>query len=72
MYILVAYGAAVGSAAAKHADSNAKGFVGSSQDWTAPLFGAASGMGTMPHALVGYTQGVVSGLSDEVFCRDYS
>jgi nicotinate phosphoribosyltransferase len=52
MNILAAYGAAVGSAAAKHADSNVKGFVGSSQDLTAPLFGAASGMGTMPHGEV--------------------
>ena len=59
MNILAAYGAAVGSAAAKHADSKVKGFVGSSQDLTAPLFGAAAGMGTMPHALVGYTQGDV-------------
>jgi nicotinate phosphoribosyltransferase len=33
--------------------------VGSSQDLTAPLFGAAGGMGTMPHALVGYTKGDV-------------
>jgi nicotinate phosphoribosyltransferase len=59
MNILASYGAAVGSAAAKHADSNVKGFVGSSQDLTAPLFGAVAGMGTMPHALVGYTQGEV-------------
>ncbi len=59
MNILASYGAAVGSVAAKHADSSVKGFVGSSQDLTAPLFGAASGMGTMPHALVGYTGGDV-------------
>ena len=36
-----------------------KGFVGSSQDLTAPFFGAEAGMGTMPHALVGYTDGDV-------------
>ena len=36
-----------------------KGFIGSSQDLTAPFFGASSGMGTMPHALVGYTGGDV-------------
>ena len=59
MNILAAYGAAVGSAAARHADASVKGFVGSSQDMTAPFFGAAGGMGTMPHALVGYTDGDV-------------
>jgi nicotinate phosphoribosyltransferase len=59
MNILAAYGAAVGSAAARAADKEVKGFVGSSQDLTAPFFGAASGMGTMPHALVGYTDGDV-------------
>ena len=59
MNILAAYGAAVGSAAARRADPAVRGFVGSSQDITAPLFGAAGGMGTMPHALVGYTSGDV-------------
>ncbi|MFN4142466.1 hypothetical protein [Aestuariivirga sp.] len=59
MNILAAYGAAVGTAAARRADPNVKGFIGSSQDLTAPFFGAASGMGTMPHALVGFTGGDV-------------
>jgi nicotinate phosphoribosyltransferase len=59
MNILAAYGAAVGSAAARKADPSVKGFIGSSQDMTAPFFGAKSGMGTMPHALVGYTNGDV-------------
>jgi nicotinate phosphoribosyltransferase len=59
MNILAAYGAAIGSEAARHADPKVKGFVGSSQDLTAPLFGADQGMGTMPHALVGYTGGDV-------------
>ena len=59
MNILAAYGAAIGSEAAKRADPKVKGFVGSSQDLTAPLFGADAGMGTMPHALVGYTGGDV-------------
>ena len=59
MNILAAYGAAVGSMAAKKADSAVRGFVGSSQDLTAPFFNSASGMGTMPHALVGYTGGDV-------------
>jgi nicotinate phosphoribosyltransferase len=59
MNILAAYGAAIGSEAAKRADAKVKGFIGSSQDLTAPLFGADAGMGTMPHALVGYTRGDV-------------
>jgi nicotinate phosphoribosyltransferase len=59
MNILAAYGAAIGSEAAKRADPKVKGFIGSSQDLTAPLFGADAGMGTMPHALVGYTGGDV-------------
>ncbi|WP_119391181.1 nicotinate phosphoribosyltransferase [Taklimakanibacter lacteus] len=59
MNILAAYGAAIGSEAARRADPKVKGFVGSSQDLTAPLFGADQGMGTMPHALVGYTGGDV-------------
>ena len=59
MNLLASYGAAVGSAAAKRADPAVKGFIGSSQDLTAPFFGAAAGMGTMPHALVGYTNGDV-------------
>jgi nicotinate phosphoribosyltransferase len=59
MNILAAYGAAVGSEAARKADPKVKGFIGSSQDLTAPLFGAGEGMGTMPHALVGYCGGDV-------------
>lgn len=59
MNILAAYGAMVGSQAAKRSNRNAKGFVGSSQDLTAPFFGPGGGMGTMPHALVGYTKGDV-------------
>ena len=59
MNVLASYGASVGSEAAKRADAKVKGFIGSSQDLTAPLFGAAEGLGTMPHALVGYTGGDV-------------
>ncbi|MCA0434046.1 MAG: hypothetical protein LCH46_12375 [Proteobacteria bacterium] len=59
MNILAAYGAMVGSQTARRANSKARGFIGSSQDLTAPFFGAAGGMGTMPHALVGYTDGDV-------------
>lgn len=59
MNLLAAYGAAIGGDAARATDSAIKGFVGSSQDLTAPLFGASHGMGTMPHALVGYAKGDV-------------
>lgn len=59
MNILAAYGAKVGSDAARAADPAVKGFIGSSQDITAPFFGAGGGMGTMPHALIGYAQGDV-------------
>lgn len=59
MNMLAAYGASVGSAAARKANKDVKGFVGSSQDVTAPMFGAKAGIGTMPHALVGYADGDV-------------
>jgi len=59
MNILAAYGAKVGSEAARIADHTVKGFVGSSQDLTAPFFSNNGGMGTMPHALVGYAKGDV-------------
>jgi len=59
MNVLASYGASVGSEAARRADAKVKGFIGSSQDLTAPLFGASEGLGTMPHALVGYTGGDV-------------
>jgi nicotinate phosphoribosyltransferase len=59
MNILAAYGAMVGSEAAKRDVAEAKGFVGTSQDLTAPFFASAAGMGTMPHALVGYAGGDV-------------
>ncbi len=59
MNMLAAYGASVGSDAARKANKTVKGFVGSSQDVTAPMFGAKAGIGTMPHALVGYADGDV-------------
>jgi nicotinate phosphoribosyltransferase len=59
MNLLGAYGASIGSEAAKRTSPKVKGFVGSSQDMTAPFYGTQSGMGTMPHALVGYTAGDV-------------
>ena len=59
MNMLAAYGASVGSAAARKVNKDVRGFVGSSQDVTAPMFGATAGIGTMPHSLVGYTDGDV-------------
>jgi len=50
--LLAAYGASVGSRMAKL--NGAVGFVGSSQDLTAHFYGQERGLGTMPHALVGY------------------
>ena len=50
---LKAYGASVGSKKAK-AKAGAIGFIGSSTDATAHFFGQERGVGTMPHALVGY------------------
>ncbi|WP_417518921.1 nicotinate phosphoribosyltransferase [Minwuia sp.] len=50
---LMAYAASVGSAAARR-DKDAIGFIGNATDATAHFFGQKSGMGTMPHALIGY------------------
>ncbi|HZT50812.1 MAG TPA: nicotinate phosphoribosyltransferase [Stellaceae bacterium] len=50
---MMAYAAAVGSAAAKR-EVGAVGFVGNATDETAHYFGNATGRGTMPHALIGY------------------
>jgi len=50
---MMAYAASVGSAKAKR-EAGAKGFVGNANDATAPYFGQSRGLGTMPHALIGY------------------
>jgi nicotinate phosphoribosyltransferase len=50
---LMAYGASVGSKKAQ-AKVAAKGFLGCAADATAGYFGQQAGMGTMPHALIGY------------------
>jgi nicotinate phosphoribosyltransferase len=50
---MMAYAARVGSDAAKQS-VGAKGFVGNATTATAPYFDNARGLGTMPHALVGY------------------
>ena len=53
MQDLMAYGASVGSKKAQ-IELNAVGFIGSANDSTAHFFGKKKGIGTMPHALVGY------------------
>ncbi len=60
-----AYGASVGSKAAQ-LDMGARGFIGSSLDLTAPFYGAASGLGTMPHALIGMYPTTLDALKDFV------
>jgi nicotinate phosphoribosyltransferase len=50
---MMAYAASVGSEAAKR-DVGAVGFIGNATDATAHFFGNERGMGTMPHALIGY------------------
>ena len=50
---MMAYAASVGSARAKR-KANAVGFIGNATDATAHYFGRESGLGTMPHALIGY------------------
>lgn len=55
---LMAYAASVGSARARR-ESAAVGFIGSANDATAHYFGRERGLGTMPHALVGYAGSTV-------------
>jgi len=55
---MMAYAASVGSAAAKR-EHKAKGFVGNATDATAHYFGRDQGLGTMPHALIGYAGSTV-------------
>lgn len=55
---MMAYAASVGSQAAK-AEVGAVGFIGNATDATAHFFGNSGGMGTMPHALIGYAGSTV-------------
>jgi len=55
---LMAYAASVGSEAARR-DVGAVGFVGNATDATAHYFGQEAGLGTMPHALIGYAGSTV-------------
>lgn len=57
MQEMMAYAAAVGSAAAQK--EGAKGFIGNANDGTAHFFGAPRGFGTMPHSLIGYAGSTV-------------
>lgn len=50
---MMAYAASVGSARAKR-KVEATGFIGNATGATAHYFGNAQGLGTMPHALIGY------------------
>lgn len=54
MHLACSYGASVGSRTARL--MGATGFVGTSTAIAAPMFGAAQGLGTMPHALIGYAK----------------
>lgn len=58
MQAMMAYAAAVGSAHAKKV-AGAVGFVGCATDATAHFFGQNKGLGTMPHALIGYAGSTV-------------
>jgi len=55
---LMAYAASVGSARAAR-KVGAVGFVGNATDATAHYFGQSRGLGTMPHALIGYAGSTV-------------
>lgn len=55
---MMAYGASVGSALAR-SKHGAKGFIGNATDATAHFFGNSEGMGTMPHAFIGYAGSTV-------------
>jgi nicotinate phosphoribosyltransferase len=55
---MMAYAAAVGSAHAQRV-AGAVGFVGCATDATAGFFGLSKGLGTMPHALIGYAGSTV-------------
>jgi len=50
---MMAYAASVGSEAARR-ERDAVGFIGNATDATAHFFGNKKGLGTMPHALIGY------------------
>src|SRR6266702_1512418 len=65
---MMAYAAAVGSAAAKR-EAGAIGFIANATDATAYYFGNDKGRGTMPHALIGYAGSTVR--AAEMFQESY-
>lgn len=65
---LMAYAASVGGAAARR-DVGATGFIGNATDATAHWFGNQGGLGTMPHALIGYAGSTVR--AAEMFAETY-
>jgi nicotinate phosphoribosyltransferase len=65
---LMAYAASVGSEAARR-DVGAVGFVGNATDATAHWFGNEGGLGTMPHALIGYAGSTLR--AAEMFAETY-
>jgi nicotinate phosphoribosyltransferase len=65
---LMAYAAAVGSQAAQR-DVGAIGFIGNATDATAHYFGRPGGLGTMPHALIGYAGSTVR--AAEMFAESF-
>lgn len=67
MQNMMAYAAAVGSRAAQA--EGAKGFAGNANDETAHWFGQTRGLGTMPHALIGYAGSTVR--AAEMFFETY-
>ena len=65
---LMAYAASVGSDRARQ-KSGAKGFLGNATDASAHFFGQDGGMGTMPHAIIGYAGSTVR--AAEMFHETY-
>lgn len=55
---MMAYAASVGSTKAQR-ETDANGFIGNATDATAHYFGNEKGLGTMPHALIGYAGSTV-------------
>ena len=55
---MMAYAASVGSRAAQN-EHGAAGFIGNANNATAHYFGNKQGLGTMPHALIGYAGSTV-------------
>jgi nicotinate phosphoribosyltransferase len=65
---MMAYAASVGSRAAQK-EHGAKGFIGNANDATAHYFGNEKGLGTMPHALIGYAGSTLR--AAEMFAETY-